>query len=189
MAAYKCLAKLRPSSLSQQRSQKEGVLPISCHTLGEREGGFSRVDILLISIRTLCLLCPHCDWGQPLCVFILLSRSVSFQDEPGPQCTCEHSSFILIRDSSSHILLAKEHSKLFFFPTALLSVYFVVTPFICALLWTVSSMLFWFAASRAPCEKLMSKGLSLGSSASLPPNTGSRDSLPALNTKILYPSE
>ncbi|GAB1285207.1 Diacylglycerol kinase delta [Apodemus speciosus] len=43
-------------------------------------------------------------------------------------------------------------------------------------------------ASRAPCEKLMSKGLSLGSSASLPPNTGSRDSLPALNTKILYPS-
>lgn len=43
-------------------------------------------------------------------------------------------------------------------------------------------------ASRTPCEKLMSKGLSLGSSASLPPNTGSRDSLPALNTKILYPS-
>ncbi|XP_036020407.1 diacylglycerol kinase delta isoform X4 [Mus musculus] len=43
-------------------------------------------------------------------------------------------------------------------------------------------------ASRAPCEKLVSKGLSLGSSASLPPGTGSRDSLPALNTKILYPS-
>uniref|UniRef100_A0A8C2N7H5 Diacylglycerol kinase n=1 Tax=Cricetulus griseus TaxID=10029 RepID=A0A8C2N7H5_CRIGR len=43
-------------------------------------------------------------------------------------------------------------------------------------------------ASRAPCEKLMSKGLSLGSSASLPPHTGSRDGLPALNTKILYPS-
>ncbi|OBS56961.1 hypothetical protein A6R68_11914, partial [Neotoma lepida] len=43
-------------------------------------------------------------------------------------------------------------------------------------------------ASRAPCEKLMSKGLSLGSSASLPPQTGSRDGLPALNTKILYPS-
>nr|XP_051690125.1 diacylglycerol kinase delta isoform X2 [Oryctolagus cuniculus] len=43
--------------------------------------------------------------------------------------------------------------------------------------------------SRAPCEKLMGKGaLSLGSSASLPPQTGGRDSLPALNTKILYPS-
>ncbi|XP_069870226.1 diacylglycerol kinase delta isoform X4 [Dipodomys merriami] len=43
--------------------------------------------------------------------------------------------------------------------------------------------------SRSPCEKLMSKGsLSLGSSASLPPHTGSRDSFPALNTKILYPS-
>nr|XP_045003063.1 diacylglycerol kinase delta isoform X4 [Jaculus jaculus] len=42
--------------------------------------------------------------------------------------------------------------------------------------------------SRAPCEKLMSKGLTLGSSASLPPQTGSRDGLPALNTKILYPS-
>ncbi|KAH0509395.1 Diacylglycerol kinase delta [Microtus ochrogaster] len=43
-------------------------------------------------------------------------------------------------------------------------------------------------ASRAPCEKLMSKGLSVGSSASLPPQTGSRDGLPALNAKILYPS-
>ncbi|XP_055977844.1 diacylglycerol kinase delta [Sorex fumeus] len=44
-------------------------------------------------------------------------------------------------------------------------------------------------ASRSPCEKLMSKGsLSLGSSASLPPQTGSRDSLPALNTKILFPT-
>ncbi|KAM7339666.1 hypothetical protein ACRRTK_000281 [Alexandromys fortis] len=43
-------------------------------------------------------------------------------------------------------------------------------------------------ASRAPCEKLMSKGLSVGSSASLPPPTGSRDGLPALNAKILYPS-
>ncbi|EHB13973.1 Diacylglycerol kinase delta [Heterocephalus glaber] len=44
-------------------------------------------------------------------------------------------------------------------------------------------------ASRSPCEKLMSKGaLSVGSSASLPPQTGSRDGLPALNTKILYPS-
>ncbi|XP_063093149.1 diacylglycerol kinase delta isoform X8 [Cavia porcellus] len=43
--------------------------------------------------------------------------------------------------------------------------------------------------SRSPCEKLMGKGgLSVGSSASLPPQTGSRDGLPALNTKILYPS-
>ncbi|XP_075385004.1 diacylglycerol kinase delta isoform X2 [Tenrec ecaudatus] len=42
--------------------------------------------------------------------------------------------------------------------------------------------------SRSPCEKLISKGsLSLGSSASLPPQAGSRDTLPALNTKILYP--
>ncbi|XP_030659474.1 diacylglycerol kinase delta isoform X3 [Nomascus leucogenys] len=43
--------------------------------------------------------------------------------------------------------------------------------------------------SKSPCEKLISKGsLSLGSSASLPPQTGSRDGLPALNTKILYPN-
>uniref|UniRef100_A0A7N4V171 Diacylglycerol kinase n=1 Tax=Sarcophilus harrisii TaxID=9305 RepID=A0A7N4V171_SARHA len=43
---------------------------------------------------------------------------------------------------------------------------------------------------KSPCEKLISKGsLSLGSSASLPPQTGNRDSLPMLNTKILYPSE
>ncbi|XP_030864503.2 diacylglycerol kinase delta isoform X1 [Gorilla gorilla gorilla] len=43
--------------------------------------------------------------------------------------------------------------------------------------------------SKSPCEKLISKGsLSLGSSASLPPQPGSRDGLPALNTKILYPN-
>ncbi|XP_066202444.1 diacylglycerol kinase delta isoform X5 [Saccopteryx leptura] len=43
--------------------------------------------------------------------------------------------------------------------------------------------------SRSPCEKLISKGsLSLGSSASLPPQSGSRDGLPALNTKILFSS-
>nr|XP_004610937.1 unnamed protein product [Sorex araneus] len=43
--------------------------------------------------------------------------------------------------------------------------------------------------SRSPCEKLLSKGsLSLGSSASLPPQPGSRDSLPALSTKILFPA-
>ncbi|XP_074120399.1 diacylglycerol kinase delta isoform X2 [Sminthopsis crassicaudata] len=43
--------------------------------------------------------------------------------------------------------------------------------------------------SKSPCEKLISKGsLSLGSSASLPPQTGNRDSLPMLNTKILYPN-
>ncbi|KAM9006869.1 diacylglycerol kinase delta isoform 2-T3 [Sarcophilus harrisii] len=42
---------------------------------------------------------------------------------------------------------------------------------------------------KSPCEKLISKGsLSLGSSASLPPQTGNRDSLPMLNTKILYPN-
>lgn len=51
-------------------------------------------------------------------------------------------------------------------------------------------VLYCFTASRSPCEKLMSKGgLSLGNSASLPPQAGSRDGLPALNTKILFPSE
>ncbi|XP_036175846.1 diacylglycerol kinase delta isoform X4 [Myotis myotis] len=38
--------------------------------------------------------------------------------------------------------------------------------------------------SKSPCEKLISKG----SSASLPPQPGSRDGLPALNTKILFPN-
>ncbi|XP_077011567.1 diacylglycerol kinase delta isoform X2 [Tamandua tetradactyla] len=43
--------------------------------------------------------------------------------------------------------------------------------------------------SKSPCEKLISKGnLLLGSSASLPPPSGNRDNLPALNTKILYPN-
>lgn len=43
--------------------------------------------------------------------------------------------------------------------------------------------------SKSPCEKLISKGsLSLGSSASLPPQSGTRDGLPALNTKILFPN-
>lgn len=42
--------------------------------------------------------------------------------------------------------------------------------------------------SKTPCEKLISKGgLPLGSSASLPVQTGSRDNMPMLNTKILYP--
>uniref|UniRef100_A0A3B4TMK2 Diacylglycerol kinase n=1 Tax=Seriola dumerili TaxID=41447 RepID=A0A3B4TMK2_SERDU len=42
--------------------------------------------------------------------------------------------------------------------------------------------------SKTPCEKLISKGsLSLGSSASLPIQTGSRENMPMLNTKILYP--
>uniref|UniRef100_A0A8C0TUE0 Diacylglycerol kinase n=1 Tax=Canis lupus familiaris TaxID=9615 RepID=A0A8C0TUE0_CANLF len=41
--------------------------------------------------------------------------------------------------------------------------------------------------SKSPCEKLISKGsLSLGSSASLPSQSGNRDGLPALNTKILF---
>ncbi|KTF94786.1 hypothetical protein cypCar_00029277 [Cyprinus carpio] len=44
-------------------------------------------------------------------------------------------------------------------------------------------------ASKTPCEKLISKGsLSIGSSASLPAQTGSRENMPMLNTKILYPS-
>ncbi|KAJ7410035.1 Diacylglycerol kinase delta [Pitangus sulphuratus] len=44
-------------------------------------------------------------------------------------------------------------------------------------------------ASKSPCERLINKGsLSLGSSASLPPQTGNRDNLPMLNTKILYPN-
>ncbi|KAG9348249.1 hypothetical protein JZ751_001984, partial [Albula glossodonta] len=43
--------------------------------------------------------------------------------------------------------------------------------------------------SKSPCEKLIRKGsLALGSSASLPVQTGSRDNMPMLNTKILYPS-
>uniref|UniRef100_A0A8C6DMM3 Diacylglycerol kinase n=1 Tax=Moschus moschiferus TaxID=68415 RepID=A0A8C6DMM3_MOSMO len=43
--------------------------------------------------------------------------------------------------------------------------------------------------SKSPCEKLISKGsLSPGGSASLPPQSGSRDGLPALNTKILFPN-
>ncbi|XP_044057493.1 diacylglycerol kinase delta-like isoform X2 [Siniperca chuatsi] len=42
--------------------------------------------------------------------------------------------------------------------------------------------------SKTPCEKLISKGnLSLGSSASLPVQAGSRENMPMLNTKILYP--
>ncbi|XP_051966669.1 diacylglycerol kinase delta-like isoform X2 [Xyrauchen texanus] len=44
-------------------------------------------------------------------------------------------------------------------------------------------------ASKTPCEKLISKGsLLIGSSASLPAQTGSRENMPMLNTKILYPS-
>ncbi|KAM3615911.1 uncharacterized protein V6R79_009553 [Siganus canaliculatus] len=42
--------------------------------------------------------------------------------------------------------------------------------------------------SKTPCEKLISKGiLSLGSSSSLPVQTGSRENMPMLNSKILYP--
>uniref|UniRef100_A0A7N8Y3M1 Diacylglycerol kinase n=1 Tax=Mastacembelus armatus TaxID=205130 RepID=A0A7N8Y3M1_9TELE len=41
---------------------------------------------------------------------------------------------------------------------------------------------------KTPCEKLIRKGsLSLGSSASLPVQPGSRENMPMLNTKILYP--
>uniref|UniRef100_A0A8C2U0D5 Diacylglycerol kinase n=1 Tax=Coturnix japonica TaxID=93934 RepID=A0A8C2U0D5_COTJA len=58
-------------------------------------------------------------------------------------------------------------------------------------LWLISAMfVLYFTASKSPCERQISKGsLSLGSSASLPPQTGNRDNLPMLNTKILYPSE
>ncbi|KAI5930508.1 Diacylglycerol kinase delta [Manis javanica] len=43
--------------------------------------------------------------------------------------------------------------------------------------------------AKSPCEKLISKGsLSLGGSASLPAQSGNRDGLPALNTKILFPN-
>ncbi|KAF1393470.1 hypothetical protein PFLUV_G00016260 [Perca fluviatilis] len=43
--------------------------------------------------------------------------------------------------------------------------------------------------TKTPCERLISKGgLSLGSSASLPLQTGSRENMPMLNTKILYPA-
>uniref|UniRef100_A0A673ZY07 Diacylglycerol kinase n=1 Tax=Salmo trutta TaxID=8032 RepID=A0A673ZY07_SALTR len=53
----------------------------------------------------------------------------------------------------------------------------------------LSVSLFDPVVSKTPCEKLINKGsLSLGSSASLPAQTGSRESMPMLNTKILYPS-
>uniref|UniRef100_A0A4W4HD31 Diacylglycerol kinase n=1 Tax=Electrophorus electricus TaxID=8005 RepID=A0A4W4HD31_ELEEL len=55
--------------------------------------------------------------------------------------------------------------------------------------WKLCSLLFvpLCSVSKAPCEKLITKGsLSLGSSASLPAQTGSRENM--LNTKILYPS-
>uniref|UniRef100_A0A8C2YED0 Diacylglycerol kinase n=1 Tax=Coturnix japonica TaxID=93934 RepID=A0A8C2YED0_COTJA len=57
-------------------------------------------------------------------------------------------------------------------------------------LWLITMFVLYFTASKSPCERQISKGsLSLGSSASLPPQTGNRDNLPMLNTKILYPSE
>lgn len=56
--------------------------------------------------------------------------------------------------------------------------------------WFSDTRLSIFIVSKSPCEKLISKGsLSLGGSASLPPQSGNRDGLPALNTKILFPSE
>lgn len=54
----------------------------------------------------------------------------------------------------------------------------------------LSVSLFHPVVSKTPCEKLISKGsLSLGSSALLPAQTGSRENMPMLNTKILYPSK
>uniref|UniRef100_A0A665UVB8 Diacylglycerol kinase n=1 Tax=Echeneis naucrates TaxID=173247 RepID=A0A665UVB8_ECHNA len=48
--------------------------------------------------------------------------------------------------------------------------------------------LFVSPVSKTPCEKLINKGsLSLGSPVSLPVQTGSRENMPMLNTKILYP--
>lgn len=55
---------------------------------------------------------------------------------------------------------------------------------------SAACLLSCLTVSKSPCEKLISKGsLSPGGSASLPPQSGSRDGLPALNTKILFPSE
>uniref|UniRef100_A0A672JU63 Diacylglycerol kinase n=1 Tax=Sinocyclocheilus grahami TaxID=75366 RepID=A0A672JU63_SINGR len=54
----------------------------------------------------------------------------------------------------------------------------------------VYSFFLSISASKSPCEKLISKGiLSIGSSASLPAQTGSRENMPMLNTKIIYPSK
>ena len=51
-------------------------------------------------------------------------------------------------------------------------------------------LLFVSIVCKTPCEKLINKGaLSLGSSASLPAQTGSRENMPMLNTKILFPSK
>uniref|UniRef100_A0A8C8HUF5 Diacylglycerol kinase n=1 Tax=Oncorhynchus tshawytscha TaxID=74940 RepID=A0A8C8HUF5_ONCTS len=51
----------------------------------------------------------------------------------------------------------------------------------------LSVSLFDSVVSKTPCEKLINKGsLSLGSSTSLPAQTGNRESMPMLNTKILY---
>lgn len=53
-----------------------------------------------------------------------------------------------------------------------------------------SLMFLSLSVSKTPCEKLISKErLSIGSSASLPAQTGSRENMPMLNTKILYPSK
>uniref|UniRef100_A0A9J8AKA1 Diacylglycerol kinase n=1 Tax=Cyprinus carpio carpio TaxID=630221 RepID=A0A9J8AKA1_CYPCA len=54
----------------------------------------------------------------------------------------------------------------------------------------VCSFCLSISVSKTPCEKLISKGsLSIGSSASLPAQTGSRENMPMLNTKILYQSK
>lgn len=57
--------------------------------------------------------------------------------------------------------------------------------------WSTASLIFLsISVSKTPCEKLISKErLSIGSSASLPTQTGSRENMPMLNTKILYPSK
>lgn len=75
-------------------------------------------------------------------------------------------------------------------PVLLLGLCCYVLIWITPLCLSVAVFVLCFTASKSPCERLINKGsLSLGSSASLPAQTGNRDNLPMLNTKILYPSK
>lgn len=75
-------------------------------------------------------------------------------------------------------------------PVLLLGLCCYVLVWITALCLSIAMFVLCFTVSKSPCERLINKGsLSLGSSASLPPQTGNRDNLPMLNTKILYPSK
>lgn len=76
------------------------------------------------------------------------------------------------------------------YPVLLLGLCCYVLVWITVLCLSIATFVLCFTASKSPCERLINKGsLSLGSSASLPPQTGNRDNLPMLNTKILYPSK